>query len=63
MFTQLRRIVERLWPPFQPRRYLVAPRQNPNLFRRRLLRGIAREMVKTGLAVSSKPVQYSDTAL
>jgi hypothetical protein len=45
------------------RRYRVAPRQHPILFRRRLLENIARELRKTGLVVSRKPVQYSDTAL
>jgi hypothetical protein len=50
-------------PRFQFRRYRVAPRQHPTLFRRRLLQSIAHELRKTGLVVSQKPVQYSDTAL
>jgi hypothetical protein len=45
------------------RRYRVAPRQHPILFRRRLMQSIAHELRKTGLVVSRKPVQYSDTAL
>ena len=63
MTALLRQILEWLKPGSQPRRYRVAPRQHPILFRRRLLQGIARELRKTGLVVSRKPVQYSDTAL
>jgi hypothetical protein len=63
MITLLRQATGWFRPPFRPRRYQVTPRQNPILFRRRLLQGIARELRKTGLVVSRKPVQYSDTAL
>ena len=47
----------------KPRRYRVAPRQHPILFRRRLMQGIARELSKTELVVSRPPMSYSDTAL
>jgi hypothetical protein len=44
------------------RRYPVAPRQHPILFRRRLLEGIARELRKTELVVAHRSMSYSDTA-
>lgn len=46
-----------------PRRYRVAPRQHPILFRRRLMQGIARELRQTGLVVAHRSMPYSDTAL
>ena len=50
--------------PTRPlRRYRVAPRQHPILFRRRLLQAIAHDLRKTGLVVLSRRVQYFDTAL
>ena len=44
------------------RRYRVAPRQHPILFRRRLLEGIARELRKTELVAAHRSMSYSDTA-
>lgn len=49
--------------PLALRRYRVAPRQHPILFRRRLLEAIAGELRKTGLAASGRIEQYADTAL
>ena len=62
ILAPLRELLERLGARLQPRRYRVAPRQHPLLFRRRLLQGIARELRKTGLVVSRRPVHPSDTA-
>ena len=63
MITLLRQILDWLNPGFQVQRYRVAPRQHPILFRRRLLQGVAHKLRKTGLVVSRRLVQYSDTAL
>lgn len=63
MISLLRQVIDWFKPRLQMRRYRVAPREHPILFRRRLLQGIAQELRKTGLVVSHKPVQYSDTAL
>ena len=63
MIALLQEVLDWFKPGSQFRRYRVAPRQHPFLFRRRLLQGIARELRKTGLVVSRKPVQYSDSAL
>ena len=63
MIALLHQFLECFKPSLQLRRYRVAPRQHPILFRRQLMQGIARELRKTGLVVSRKPVQYSDTAL
>lgn len=45
------------------RRYRVAPRQHPILFRRRLMQGIARELRKAGLVVGRRSVSCSDTVV
>jgi hypothetical protein len=63
MTTLLRQVFDCLRPSQPLRRYRVAPRQHPRLFRRRLLQTIARDLRKTGLVVSTRRVQYSDTAL
>ena len=63
MIALLRQFLERFKPKFQLRHYRVAPRHPPILLRQRLLQDIAGELRKTGLVVSRKPVQYSDTAL
>ena len=63
--------MKRLWrqvrdwtrPGLPLRRYRVAPRQHPLLFRRRLLQAIAHDLRKTGLVVLPRRVQYSDPAL
>jgi hypothetical protein len=44
------------------RRYRVAPRQHPILFRRRLMQKIARELRKTELVAAHRSMSYSDTA-
>jgi hypothetical protein len=63
MISLLRQVFDWFKPRLQLRRYRVAPREHPILFRRRLMQGIARELRSAGLVVSRKPVQYSDTAL
>ncbi len=59
----LRQLLRLSKPGLLVQRYQVAPRQHPLLFRRRLMQGIVRELRDTGLVVSRKPVQYSDTAV
>lgn len=63
MRTILRQILDWFRPSRPLRRYRVAPRQHPRLFRRRLLQAIAHDLRKTGLVLSPRRVQYSDTAL
>ncbi len=63
MMTLMRQILDWFIPSQPLRRYRVAPRQHPLLFRRRLWQAIARDLRKTGLVVSARRVQYSDTAL
>jgi hypothetical protein len=58
----MRHILDWSRPVESPRRYRVAPRQHPILFRRRLMQGIARELRKTGLVVAQRSMSYSDTA-
>ena len=61
-FEWLSRVPRLLSRAGKPRRYRVAPRQHPILFRRRLMEGIARELRKTGLVVARRSMPYSDTA-
>ena len=63
MTTLLLQVLDWIRPSRPLRRYRVAPRQHPLLFRRQLLQAIARDLRKTGLVVSARRVQYSDTAL
>jgi hypothetical protein len=63
MTTLLHQVLDWFRPGLPLRRYRVAPRQHPVLFRRRLLQAIAHDLRKTGLVLSQQRVQYSDTAL
>jgi hypothetical protein len=63
MTKLLHQVLDWFRPSRPLRRYRVAPRQHPVLFRRRLLQAIAHDLRKTGLVVSPRRVQYSDTAL
>jgi hypothetical protein len=63
MTTLLRQILDWFRPGLPLRRYRVAPRQHPILFRRRLLQAIAHDLRKTGLVVLARRVQHSDTAV
>lgn len=63
MTTLMLQILDWLWPGQPLRRYRVAPRQHPILFRRRLMQEIARELRNTELVVAHRSMPYSDTAL
>ena len=56
-------VLEWFKPGSQLRRYRVAPRQHPFLFRRHLMQAIACELRKTGLVMTGKPLHDSETAL
>lgn len=62
MTTLLRQAIDWFRPGFPLRRYRVAPGQHSIRFRRRMLQAIARDLRKTGLVLSPRRVQYSDTA-
>ena len=63
MMTRLRQVFDWSRPGRALRRYRVAPRQHPILFRRRLMQEIARELRNTELVVAHRSMPYSDTAL